>query len=61
LVVDEVFEPISALGCRGESQPVSGRYSVENVEEGACGDMVAFVDDHETVGSGQVFDVLAAG
>jgi hypothetical protein len=49
LVVDEVFKPVAAFGCSGEPEPVLGGYSIEDVEERAGGDVVAFVGDDETV------------
>ena len=60
LVVDEVFKPVAAFGCSGEPEPVFCGYSVEDVEERAGGDVVAFVDDDETVTGGGSFDVVAA-
>ena len=60
-MVDEVFESVAAFRCRGEPKPVLGRNSVEDVEECAGGDMVAFVDDHESVVRGDVFDACPAG
>ena len=53
--------PSRRSGVAVSPEPVSGGYSIENVEEGACGDVVAFVDDNETVVSGELFDVVAAG
>jgi hypothetical protein len=48
LVVEKVFKPVAALGCGGEPKPVFCRYSIDDVEECAGGDVVAFVGDHET-------------
>ena len=59
-MVDEVFESVSALGCGRQPEPVAGGYSVEHVEECARRDVVAFVDDHESVAGGQFVDLVAA-
>lgn len=61
LVVDQALKPVAALGCGCEAKPMFGRYSVEDVEEDAGGDVVAFVDNHETVAGREVFDVFPAG
>ena len=60
-MVDEVFKPVAAFGCSGEPEPVFGGYSIEDVEERAGGDVMAFVDNHETVVHREIFDVVAAG
>ena len=60
-MVDQVFESVAALRCRGQSEPVARRYPVENAEECTGGDVVTFVDDDESVAGGDVLDVFATG
>ena len=59
-MVDEVFEPVATFRCGGEPEPVFCGYPIEDVEERAGGDVMAFVGDDETVTGGESFDVVAA-
>ena len=60
-MIDQVFEPVAAFRSRGQTEPVARGYAAQDAEECAGGDVVAFVDDDESVVGGDVFDVVAAG
>ena len=60
-MIDQVFESVAALGCGGQTQPVACGDSAQNGEEGFGRDVVAFVDDDESVVGGEFFDVVPAG
>jgi hypothetical protein len=61
LVIDQVFEPVTALRCGGQAEPVPRGYAAQDAEECAGGDVVAFVHNDESVAGGDVLDVVAAG
>jgi hypothetical protein len=61
LVINEIFEPVTSLGCGSEPQPVFGGNPVKDMEEGAGSNVVALVCDHETVVGREIFNVVAAG
>jgi hypothetical protein len=60
-MVYETLEPIAAFRRRGEPKPVPGRNSVEDVEKCAGRDVVALVDDYESLVGGDLFDACPVG